>query len=127
LFDGRSAFPEVAETKRQEMLEELAQRMNEFKKRKLSAGAGAEKKAIEVGIGKIIEKIIPAYKEFKMPIFDCRPIFEPVDFIVFKGLSDMNIDSVTFLEVKTGGATLNKHERMIRDAVEGKKVFHKVI
>jgi predicted Holliday junction resolvase-like endonuclease len=127
LFDGLSAFTEQAETKRQEMLEELAQTMNQFNKLKFCAGVGAEKKAIEVGMGKIIEKIIPAHKGFKMPIFDCRPLFEPIDLIVFKGLSNMNIESITFLEVKTGGATLNRHEKMVRDAVEERRVFHKVI
>ena len=82
---------------------------------------------MEVGIGKIMEKIIPAHKEFKMPLTDCRPLFEPVDFIVFNGMSKMKIDSVTFLEIKTGGSQLNKHERMIRDAIDDKRLLYKVI
>lgn len=127
LFDGRGIFPEVADNRRSEKLEELKQRLEELKKRKISADVGAEKKAIEVGIGKIIEKIVPAYKEFKMPLCDCRPLFEPIDFIVFKGMSELKIDSVTFLEVKTGNATLSKHEKLVRDAIDDKKLFHKAI
>ncbi len=109
------------------MLEELNQRIEELKRRKISAGVGAEKKAIEVGIGKIVEKVIPAYKKFGIPINDCRPLFEPIDFLVFNGLGKNNVNSLTFLEIKTGNAQLNKHERMIRDAVDNKKVFYKEI
>jgi len=127
LFDGRRVFPEAAETIRQNMLREFNQRTEVLKRRKVSADVGAEKKAIEVGIGKIIEKIVPAHRMFKMPLGDCRPLFEPIDFIVFNGMSNMKVNSLTFLEIKTGNARLNKHERMVRDAVEDKKVVYKVI
>ncbi|MFC1507195.1 Holliday junction resolvase-like protein [Thermoproteota archaeon] len=126
-FDGLGEFPEIAENKRKEMLEELNQRIEELKRRKISAGVGAEKKAIEVGIGKIVEKVIPAYKKFGIPLNDCRPLFEPIDFLVFNGLGKNNVSSLTFLEIKTGNAQLNKHERMIRDAVDNKKVVYKEI
>jgi len=127
LFDGLGAFPDAAEIIRQNKQKELYQRLETLKQRKVSADVGAEKKAIEVGVGKIIEKIVPAHKMFKMPLCDCRPLFEPIDFIVFNGLSSMNVDSLTFLEIKTGKAQLSKHERMVRDAVKDKKVSYKVI
>jgi predicted Holliday junction resolvase-like endonuclease len=127
LFDGRGIFPQVAESKRNELIEELRERTDDLKKRKISADVGAEKKAIEVGIGKIIEKIVPAYKEFKMPLCDCRPLFEPIDFIVFNGMSEMNVQSLTFLEIKTGNSKLAKHERMVRDAIDDKKIFYRSI
>jgi predicted Holliday junction resolvase-like endonuclease len=127
LFDGLGTFPDIVETKRKQMVEELTERVNELKKRKIYVDTGAEKKAIEVGFGKIIEKIIPAHKEFKMPPCDCRPLFEPIDFVVFNGLSEMNINSVTFLEVKTGNSRLANHEKMVRDAIDDKKLSYKVI
>jgi len=127
LFDGRGAFPEIAEERRREMLEELSLRIEALKKRKISADVGAEQKAIEVGIGKIIEKIVPAHVKFKIPLCDCRPLFEPIDFIVFNGMSKMKVDSVTFLEIKTGDAKLNKHERMVRDAINDKKLECRMI
>lgn len=127
LFDGRGAFPTSAQKKREELLDELKLRMEELKKRKISAQAGAEKKAIEVGIGKILEKVIPAYKDFKVPISDCRPLFEPIDLLVFNGASKSKVDSVTFMEIKTGKAQLAKHERMVRDAIRDKKVDFKEI
>lgn len=127
LFDGYGAFPTIAEQKRQEWLQELKERMDKLKKRKLYADVGAEKKAIDIGVGKIIEKILPAYKEFKISLFDCRPLFEPVDYIIFNGATNMNVDAITFLEIKTGKSRLNKHERMIRDAVVDKKLRYEAV
>jgi predicted Holliday junction resolvase-like endonuclease len=127
LFDGRGPFPEIAEERRKELIDALNERMEELKKRKVSADTGAEKKAIEVGFGKIIEKIIPAHKDFKRTLADCRPLFEPIDMIVFNGASKMDISSVTFLEIKTGNARLNEHEKMVRDAIDEKKVRCRVV
>lgn len=127
LFDGLGAFPEPATLRRKEMLAELQARLDELKKRKLSAGPGAEKKAIEVGIGKIIEKVIPAYQNFGKPISDCRPLFEPIDMILFNGLSVGSVQSINFMEIKTGNSRLNPHQRLVKDAVKDGKVGFQVI
>lgn len=114
LFDGLvRVFPDTAEDKRKEMLAILKERADQLKKRKIYADVGAERRAIEIGVGKNIEKIIPAYKKFKIPLTDCRPLFDPIDYIVFKGMTKINVDWVTFLEIKTGESKLTKHERMI--------------
>jgi len=47
---------------------------------------------------------------------------KPVDFIVFKGLDDKNVEEIVFVEVKSGGSTMSTTERRVRDAVVGKKV-----
>ena len=127
LFDGLGDFPQPAALKRKEMLDELQAKLDELKKRKLSAGPGAEKKAIEVGIGKIIEKVIPAYQNFGKPISDCRPLFEPIDMILFNGLSAGSVQSINFMEIKTGNSRLNQHQRLVKDAVNDGKVGFQVI
>ena len=127
LFDGLGDFPEPAELRKKEMLEELQAKLDELKKRKVSAGPGAEKKAIEVGIGKIIEKVMPAYKNFGMPISDCRPLFEPIDMILFNGLSTASIQSITFMEIKTGKSRLNEHQKLVKEAVSDGKVSVQVV
>jgi len=126
IFDAFGKFPSIAEQRRREMLSELKDRMDALRKRRVSA-LDAEKKAIEVGIGKIIEKIAPAYKAFKIPCSDCRPLFEPIDLIVFRGLIKKKVDSITFLDIKTGESGLNKHQKMIRNAIYDKKVDFKVV
>ena len=127
LFDGTGTFPDDAEKKRLELEEQLKQKQDELLKRQVSADAGAEKKAIEVGIGKIIEKILPSYKNFNIIATDCRFLAEPIDMVIFDGLSENNINNITFLDVKTGNAALNKHQRLIRDAIKEQKVEFKVI
>jgi predicted Holliday junction resolvase-like endonuclease len=127
IFDGLDKFPKDAEDRRNELLQELKEQTDKLKKRKVSADVGAEKKAIEVGIGKIIEKIVPTYKAFKFPLLDCRPLFEPIDFVIFNGLSTGTVSSITLLDVKTGNARLNSHQKMVRDAVSDKKLSFEVV
>jgi len=58
---------------------------------------------------------------------ECRPLYDPIDLIVFNGLIKRKVDFITFLEVKSGKSKLNPHQRMIRDAVQGYKVNLKVM
>ena len=127
LFDGRKKFPTEAEAVKLEWQKELEKKIAELQKRQVMADEGAEKKAIEVGIGKIIEKVLPAYKNFNMPLADCRFLSEPIDMIVFNGASDQKINHITFLDVKTGNAKLNTHQRQIRDAIKDHQVKCEVI
>ena len=127
LFDGMGKFPEPAEEKRLLLLHELSEREKELEKRKISVDVTAEKKAIEVGFGKIIEKFIPAYKDLKLQFCECRPLYEPIDVIVFDGLLRRKVDLITFLEIKSGNSRLNRHQRIIRDAILDGKVDLKVL
>lgn len=127
LFDGMGKFPESAEEKRLLLLQEFDKRKKELEKRRVSAGVNAEKKAIEVGFGKIIEKFIPAYKDLKLDFAECRPLYDPIDLIVFNGLVKQNVDFITFLEIKSGDAKLSKHQKIIKDAVTDGRVDLKVL
>lgn len=68
IFDAFGKFPEIAEERRKEMITELKERLEALRKRKISA-LEAEMKAIEVGIGKIFEKIAPVYRTFRIPVW----------------------------------------------------------
>ena len=127
LFDGVKRFPEPAEEKRLLLLQMLNERKKELKKRKIVVDVKAEKKATAVGFGKIIEKFIPAYKNLELQFSECRPLYDPIDLIVFNGLIQRKVDSITFLEVKSGKSRLNKHQRMIRDTILDNKVNLRVL
>jgi predicted Holliday junction resolvase-like endonuclease len=127
LFDGTKKFPDKAEKTRLQLIQELAERQNELEKRKFSADVTAEKRAIDVGFGKIIEKFIPAFKDLKLQFAECRPLFDPIDVLVFNGLLNRKVDHITFLEIKSGDSNLNKHQRIIRDAILENKVDMKVL
>ena len=118
LFDGREKFPSKAEAKRLELLDELKDRTADLLLRQKRATTKSEKTAIAVGIGKIIEKILPAHKNFDLIPSDCRFLAEPIDMIVFDGASENKIKNITFMDIKTGSATLNTHQKQIRDAVQ---------
>lgn len=127
LFDGLKKFPKPAEEKKLLLLHELKKREEELKKRKISVDVTAEKKAIEVGFGKVIEKFLPAYKDLKLQFCECRPLYEPIDLIVFNGLIKRKVDFITFLEIKSGNSQLNKHQKMIRDAISDGRVNVRVL
>jgi predicted Holliday junction resolvase-like endonuclease len=45
--------------------------------------------------------------------------------LVFNGVSNHAVDSITFLEIKTGKAQLSKREKSIKEAVERGEVTYK--
>lgn len=84
----------------------------------------SEKATVSVNLGKILEKVAPAIKGFKFDPRDCRTLFEPIDYLVFNRLTSQKgvIDSLYFLDIKTGGASLNERQRQIMKAVKEGKV-----
>ena len=122
LFDGRGKFPEKAEKVRLEWEDEIKERIADLAKLQKQAKTKPEKAAVAVGIGKIIEKILPAHKNFKMIPADCRFLAEPIDMLVFDGLSQNKIKHITFMDIKTGHAKLNTHQKRIRDAINDNSV-----
>ncbi|MCW4009939.1 MAG: hypothetical protein NWF05_04895 [Candidatus Bathyarchaeota archaeon] len=127
LFDGTKNFPKEAIFAKLKLMRELAERTKDLEKRKLSADVTSEKKAIEIGFGKIIERFIPAYKDLNLQFAECRPLFDPIDIIVFNGLLNREVDHITFLEIKSGNSDLNKHQRLIRDAIADNKVDVRIL
>jgi len=125
LFDGTKPFPKEALKTKQEYLEGLKERDNELEKRKKLATEKALITTKAVNIGKNFEKILPTLKDFKWTLPDCRFIGDPLDLIIFNGISVNKIDSISFIEVKSGAAPLNPRQKMIKDAVEDKKVSYK--
>ena len=83
-----------------------------------------EKATMSINIGKMLEKVAPAVKGFKFDPRDCRSLLDPIDYIVFNKLTRKNglIDSIFFIDVKTGRAGLTKRQRQIRDIVQAGKV-----
>jgi predicted Holliday junction resolvase-like endonuclease len=62
-------------------------------------------------------------KDFQFDHNDCRSLFDPIDYIIFEGLSKKNsVSKILFTEIKTGKANLTKKEKGIRNRVEDKRV-----
>ena len=126
LFDGTKPFPKEALKIQQQLKDELKERDAELKKREKLATEKAEITTKAVNIGKNLEKVLPTMKDFKWIVPDSKFLGDPIDLIVFNGLSMSNVSSLSFVEVKSGNAGLNKHQKSIRDAIEERRVSYRV-
>jgi predicted Holliday junction resolvase-like endonuclease len=118
----RSDFPAEALPGRDLKLAELRQAQDELKAFRKSLTTGFTLRSVEVTLGKTVEKVIPGLKDFPYRPEDCRVLYEPIDYIVFNGLSKGTLSNVDFVEVKSGNANLSPDQRAIRDAVEDHRV-----
>ena len=63
---------------------------------------------------------------------DFRHFGDPIDYIVFDGLSELQkgdiseLRNVVFLDIKTGNSRLNTVQRRVRDAINDGRVSFKV-
>jgi len=72
--------------------------------------------------GHFTENLAPYLPDFPFIPTECRFIGKPIDFIVFKGADEKNINEVVFVEVKSGKSVLSKHEKNLKDTISKKKV-----
>ena len=78
--------------------------------------------------GRITEHLMPFFPDFKYNPKDARFIGNPVDLIVFDGLSEGEVKKIVFVEVKTGrNPSLSERERKVRDCVRNREVSYEVI
>jgi len=126
LFDGMKPFPNEAKEVQEMLLRDLKDREANLKKRKKLVNEKAQITTAAVNIGKELEKVLPTLKDFKWRLNDSRFLNDPIDFVIFNGLSINKIDSISFVEVKSGGARLNSHQKAVKDAVEDKRIIYEV-
>jgi predicted Holliday junction resolvase-like endonuclease len=123
LFYAGAPLPDAARQRLRARQAELQARALALRARRRGAREGAMQKTIDVNIGKILEKVAPVCDGFGSTPRDCRPLFDPIDYVVFEGLTTHGeVKSITFLDVKTGGGSLTQRQRQIRAAIEAGKV-----
>jgi predicted Holliday junction resolvase-like endonuclease len=100
-----------------------AQLKKEYQELKEKGTKLAAKKSLEVNVGKTIEEVVSVLPTFPYHRNDCRSLLDPIDYIIFEGLAkEGKVSQMHFVDVKTGSARLNEHQKQIKDAVEKKKV-----
>lgn len=72
--------------------------------------------------GQFSEQLAPYLPNFKYLPTECKFLGKPIDFLVFKGMDEKKIDEVVFVEVKSGNAKLNQHEKNLKETIEKKRV-----
>lgn len=72
--------------------------------------------------GQFSEQLAPYLPNFKYLPTECKFLGKPIDFLVFKGMDEKKIDEVVFVEVKSGNAKLNQHEKNLKETIDKKRV-----
>ena len=108
--------------------EALLQAGKRLKRYEADIRADAIKKSTAVVKGKVAEQLVPFGVEFGYNPRDCRFLGSPIDFVVFEGLTEGDVNRVVFIEVKTGKtARLSRREKQVQDAIENGEVDYEVI
>lgn len=103
--------------------EEVEERRIELRKRRKHIFDSSEIQACATNIGFILERLAPSMSTFRFECGDCRSLFDPIDYVIFEGLSQKGLVSrIIFADIKTGNAVLSPKQREIRSLVNSKKV-----
>lgn len=123
LFDATRQLPDFAKTYVTEQRHTLKREREELAAARKQAKQRPKIAAEAIGVGKVVEKIAPSLKGFPAASADCRSLFEPIDYVVFRGLSKTGrVDSIAFVDVKSGQARLTESQREIKAAITAGKV-----
>ena len=116
-------FPPEAEAIYNDLLLDIKGRKEYLRKHKKSIISSSEKGAKATNTGFLSERIAPSLKDFPFNRNDSRSLFDPIDYLVFEGLSKTGkVAKIFFVEIKTGKARLQPNQKNIKTLVEKKKV-----
>lgn len=128
LSNSESDFKSLEKSLRSLQLEHQKNLKEEIKK----AREDTIKRSRSVLRGQASEHLAPFVIKDTNPK-DYRFMGNPVDYICFDGLSDIldktsdKIETVRFVDIKTGKSNLNKSQRRIRDAIKDGRVSFEIV
>ena len=125
LFDNDN-FTEEASEIYEEQLQMIRDKKAELKRLRELGARRSEIGALSINIGLILERLAPTMQGFRFNHNDCRSIFDPIDYVIFEGLSKKGrIDKIFLIDIKSGNAKLSKRQKEIKSAIHNKKVNFK--
>jgi len=80
-----------------------------------------------VSKGKVVENFAPFLINDKLNPNEIVFMGSPIDLISFTNIDSKSKLSIDFLEIKSGNATLSKKQKLIRNAINAKRVFYKKV
>lgn len=103
-----------------QLIKERKAELTQLKKKKIEKSrVGAQ----STNIGLILERLAPTMGSFRFDHNDCRSLFDPIDYLIFEGLSSKGyVDKLFFVDIKTGNARLKPMQKDIKTVVTKKKV-----
>ncbi|HXJ01392.1 MAG TPA: Holliday junction resolvase-like protein [Micropepsaceae bacterium] len=128
LFPAGKKWPAEAMARFAEEREENKLRRQGLREIRSRMTQGCAVTTESIHFGKMLEKVAPSFEAFAFQPRDCRALSDPIDYLVFSGLSQKgSIESLTFVDVKTGAARLNRRQKKISEAVSAGRVALAVI
>jgi predicted Holliday junction resolvase-like endonuclease len=122
VFPVTGPLPEEARELVRGIRDELRRRREELKQRRRRAREAPGQARVATEMGQALEALVPRLQDRLHPR-DWRRLGDPIDFVVFDGLSATGrVQAVRFVEVKTGRARLGDTQQMVREAVQQGKV-----
>jgi predicted Holliday junction resolvase-like endonuclease len=82
-----------------------------------AARKDAVRRSLATTTGKVAEQLAPCLPGFPYNHGDCRFIGSPIDFLIFNGMTDGEVNEIVFLEVKARKSQLITVQRTVRDLV----------
>jgi predicted Holliday junction resolvase-like endonuclease len=125
MFDNDNFTSEALDIYQQQ-LDEIRETKNRLKKLRERGTTKSEIGAQSVNIGKILERLAPTLGSFRFNHNDCRSLFDPIDYIIFNGLSEKGtVDKLFFVDIKTGNKRLDPKQKEIKTVILNNKVTFK--
>jgi len=126
VFHVRGPLPEEAQGKVKELREQLREGWKELREQRKRAREVPGRSRVATMVGQALEELVPRLQA-GLNARDWRKLGDPIDFVVFQGLAERGrVESVRFVEVKTGGARLAGSQRGVWEAVRGGRVRFEV-
>ncbi len=117
LFDNEN-FSDKALAIYESQLALIKDRKNKLKKLREIGTMRSEAGAKSTNIGFILERLAPTMKHFRFNHNDCRSLFDPIDYVIFEGLSATGrISKIFFVDIKTGAARLSRRQKEIKSVI----------
>jgi predicted Holliday junction resolvase-like endonuclease len=113
--------------RKRDFLSKIRKKESDLAQRVMDERNDAIKRSRSALMGSLVETVRPFLPGFKHHPSDLRGIWDPVDYISFNGLATRDVESITFLEVKTGRSNLNGIERSIQQAIDRGRVTFETV
>jgi len=100
----------------------LAERRTALRARPTLISEGSASQAGATNLGFILERIAPTLPTFPLKSTECRSLFDPIDYVAFPGADSGVVESIHFVEIKSGRSRLSGRQKEIRDVIERGRV-----
>jgi predicted Holliday junction resolvase-like endonuclease len=114
--------------RKDDVLQSLRDKEREINDKVTEIRADAAKRSRAALLGSLMEQVGPLLPGFNYDLNDLRALWDPIDFVAFNGIGvDRNVDSITFIDIKTGQARLSPVQKSIKQAVDAGKVHFETV